>query len=305
MTQTPFTISGCAVSPCDNPNHYVVITPVRNEEQYIESTIASMVSQEIKPCEWIIVDDGSSDGTGQIIDRYAQQYPWIKPLHRPDRGFRHAGTGVMEAFQEGYKALTCKIWQYIVKMDGDLQFERSYFRQCFAHFTENSHLGIGGGYIYYQKNGVAYREKNPLFHVRGATKIYRRKCWEAIEPLLCSPGWDTVDEVKANMLGWETRSFPDVKLLHLRHTGTADGIWKNRIKGGTIRYIIGYHPLFLITKSIRMLFQKPYIFGSLAFLYGYMNSYFRNVPRVVDDSFIRYLRSQQLKKLLGQNSIWN
>lgn len=303
--KTPPSSSAFSCTADDDQHHYVVITPVRNEEKYIEATIASMAYQEIRPCEWIIVNDGSSDNTGPIIDEAAGRLSWIKPIHRGDRGFRHAGTGVMESFREGYEALTCHAWNYIVKMDGDLKFDSRYFRQCFAHFDENPRLGIGGGMICHEENGVTrVDDKNPLFHVRGATKIYRKKCWQDIAPLLCSPGWDTVDEVKANMLGWETKSFTDLQLLHLRHTGAADGTWRHLIKSGTVRYVSGYHPLFVLAKAVRMLPQKPYLLASLAFLYGYIGCFFRNVQRVTDPAFISYARSQQLKRLTGQESIW-
>ncbi|MGB7073225.1 MAG: glycosyltransferase family A protein, partial [Candidatus Sulfotelmatobacter sp.] len=157
---------------------YVIVTPIRDEERFIEATIASVQGQTLRPAQWVIVDDGSTDGTAEIIDRYAAQVPWIRVVHRVNRGFRKAGGGVMEAFYDGYNALDCDNWDFIVKLDGDLSLSKDYFERCFEHFERDPKLGIGGGDIYHELGGVQKLEANPKFHVRGATKIYRRACWE-------------------------------------------------------------------------------------------------------------------------------
>ena len=117
---------------------YVVITPVRNEEEYIDFTLQSMTAQTIVPLEWIIVNDGSTDRTAEIIDSYAALMPWIKHAQRKDRGFRKSGGGVIEAFYDGYEVLSKDEWHYIVKLDGDLSFKRDYFEKCFERFIENN-----------------------------------------------------------------------------------------------------------------------------------------------------------------------
>jgi len=284
--------------------HYVVITPARDESLYIEKTIESVASQTIKPVEWVIVNDGSTDDTGKIIDRYSNQYPWIHTIHRENRGFRKSGGGVIEAFYDGYNSLKSKDWDYVAKLDGDLSFGGDYFEKCFEYFKGNSKLGIAGGMVYHVINGVDKLEKNPSFHVRGATKIYKKECWDAIGGLIKSPGWDTLDEVKANMLGWETKSFPDLKLIHHRYTGNADGIWRNSVKNGTADYISGYHPLFMFLKCTKRFFQKPYIIGSAGHFYGFLAGYIRNMPQVNDSRLINYLRRQQINRLFFRESIW-
>ena len=175
---------------------YVIITPARDEEQHIEATIESVIGQTLRPAEWVIVDDGSTDRTSEILDQYAAQFPWIRLVHRPNRGFRKSGGGVVEAFYEGYDSLQCDAWDFIVKLDGDLSFSPDYFQRCFEHFREQPRLGIGGGDIYHDLDGELRLEANPKFHIRGATKIYRRPCWEDIGGLWPGPGWDTIDEVK-------------------------------------------------------------------------------------------------------------
>jgi glycosyltransferase involved in cell wall biosynthesis len=283
---------------------YVVVTPVRDEEKHVEATIKSVACQTIPPYEWVIVDDGSTDSTGKIIDQYAAQYPWIQVVHRPNRGYRKAGGGVMEAFYAGYNALRYADWEFIVKLDGDLTFSPDYFEKCFQHFSTQPLLGIGGGDICHSLSGKLKLEANPRFHVRGATKIYRKGCWDAIGGLWMAPGWDTIDEVKANMMGWKTYSFPELRLLHHRFTGSAEGLLRDRVKHGLACYISGYHPLFVAAKCVSRLVQKPYLIGAAAILYGFLRGYVTRAPRVSDTRMIDYLRTQQLRCLVGMETIW-
>lgn len=283
---------------------YIIITPVRDEEKYVRSTIESVICQTIRPVEWVIVDDGSADRTGDIIDHYAAQFPWIHAVHRPNRGFRKSGGGVVEAFYDGYNALRSDDWDFIAKLDGDLTLAPDYFEKCFAHFQCERRLGIGGGDIYHNVGGKLILEANPRFHVRGATKIYRRACWEAIGGLWLAAGWDTIDEVKANMLGWTTGSFRELHLVHHRFTGSADGLVPDRIKHGLACYVSGYHPLFVAASCLRRLVQKPYVVGSLAVLVGFLKGYLGAIPRVNDSQLISYIRAQQLRRLCGLETIW-
>lgn len=283
---------------------YVIITPVRDEEQHIEHTIASVLSQSVLPAEWVIVDDGSTDRTAEILDRYAAQLPWMRVIHRPNRGYRKAGGGVVEAFYAGHNSIQCGNWEFIVKLDGDLGFSPDYFQRCFEHFSKQPRLGIGGGEIYHRVGGTLQLESTPSFHVRGATKIYKRACWEAIGGLWHGPGWDTIDEVKANMLGWKTGSFSDLRLIHRRLTGSADGLFRDRMKYGLVCFTCGYHPLFVLARCMYRTVRKPYIIGSLAILVGFLKGYFTRTPHVNDESLIRYVRSQQLRRLCGLETIW-
>jgi poly-beta-1,6-N-acetyl-D-glucosamine synthase len=283
---------------------YVIISPVRDEEKYIEATIECVRRQTILPLEWVIVDDGSTDRTGEILDRVAAQFPWIRIIHRANRGFRKSGGGVMEAFYDGYKTLQCKDWDFIVKLDGDLSFAPEYFEKCFQYFDRDSQLGIGGGEIHHDVAGQMKVEANPRFHVRGATKIYKRACWEAIGGLWPAPGWDTIDEVKANMLGWKTYAFADLPLSHHRFTGSEEGLLRDRIKHGVACYISGYHPLYVAASCLSRLTQKPYVLGSLGIMYGFLKAHFTRPARLEDRSYLAYIRGQQLRRLCGMQTIW-
>jgi poly-beta-1,6-N-acetyl-D-glucosamine synthase len=282
--------------------NYVVITPVRDEKEHLASTIESMLRQTALPREWVIVDDGSTDGTAKILDDCAARYPWITAVHRPDRGFRKSGGGVVEAFYHGYGALSLNEWDFIVKFDGDLSFEPTYFEACLGEFDQDSKLGIGGGIICYVENGRKVFENTPSFHVRGATKIYRRACWDGIGGLIHAPGWDTFDEVKANSLGWTTKSFPGLHLVHQRVTGAADGHWRTSAKYGRANYICGYHPLFMMAKCIARVPQRPFLIGAIGLLYGFCSGYLTNVKQVDDWRTIAYLRRQQMRRLFGRDT---
>ncbi len=292
------------VSRMNSRARYVLVTPVRNEEAYLPLTIDSVVRQTVPPVEWVIVNDGSKDGTAQIIEDAARKYPWIRAVHRKDRGYRKWGAGIIEAFYDGFHALTCQDWEFMSKIDGDLSFEPDYFERAFQKFSESPRLGIGGGFLYHVDKGEKILEPHPAFHVRGGAKIYRRACWDAIGGLWVGPGSDTVDEVKANMLGWASMSFMDLQIQHHRWTGAAYGRWGGIVKNGKTDYVSGYHPLFVLAKAGVRIFRRPYFVGSLALVYGYLAAYLKKMPRVDDDALIQYLRRQQLAKLAGRETIW-
>jgi poly-beta-1,6-N-acetyl-D-glucosamine synthase len=287
------------------PN-YIIITPVRDEARHIEITLKSVIHQTVKPILWVIVNDGSTDATGEILEKYASQYNWIKVVHRENRGHRAAGSGVIAAFNTGYTGIVIKNWDFIVKLDGDLSFDPDYFEECFSRFAADKMLGIAGGTVFNRRKGelVVDSVGDPLFHVRGATKIYRRGCWEKINPLIQAPGWDTIDEVTANCYGWSTRTFPDIKLVQQKPTGGADGHWRNWFKNGLANYVTGYHPVFMLGKCAKRFFEKPVLIISAALFLGFCSGYLHRMPRVQDPAVIRYLRKQQIQHLLGRPSIY-
>jgi len=286
---------------------YIVITPVRNEAEHVRRTIDSMARQSILPVRWVIVDDGSSDNTPAILERARTQHPWIVVVRRRDRGFRKSGGGVIEAFYEGYALVEHREWDFLVKLDGDLSFSADYFERCFAEFQANSQLGIGGGTVCILQDGHPRVEvrNDPVFHVRGATKIYRRACWNQIAPLVSAPGWDTIDEVKANMHGWRTRTFRNLPVVQHKPTGSADGAWLNWFKNGVANYVTGYHPLYMVAKCVKRAFSNPPLVSGLALGAGFCSGYIHRVPRVPDAGAIRYLRRQQLRRLLLQRSLYD
>ncbi len=265
-----------------------------------------MARQAVPPEKWIVVDDGSTDDSPQIVQEAARNHPWIQLVRRVDRGYRKSGAGVVEALQQGLAELNFDDWDFLVKLDGDLEFEADYFAKVMLAFEADPRLGITGGDICHFEGDRIVLEclKDPHFHVRGATKIYRRQCWEAIGGLAPVTGWDTLDEVKANMLGWKTYRLPALRLIHLKPTGAADGSWKNAFKNGRGSFICGYHPLFLLGRCARSLLRNIVPVESAGLFAGYFSSYFAGVHRINDPDLIRYLRQQQLRSILGRPSLW-
>lgn len=286
---------------------YAVVTPVRDEVDHVQATLASVTRQTWPPLAWIIVDDGSTDGTAALLERLAAPHPWITIVQRPNRGFRANGGGVMDAFYTGFAHVEQLPWDFIVKLDADLSFAPDYFESCFGRFADDPKLGIGGGVICWQSSdGTKHvEEKNdPAFHVRGATKIYRRECWAQIAPLMRAPGWDTLDEVRANYCGWSTRTFFDLPLVQHKATGSADGSWRNAFKNGKANYMTGYHPLFMLAKCAKRLLRKPYLVEAAGVGAGYLSGYLKRMPLQADADTIRYLRRQQWRKLTLRPSIY-
>lgn len=285
---------------------YVVITPARDEAAHIQRTVASMAAQTLLPAQWIVVDDGSTDGTSALLDACAADHPWMTVVHRGDRGHRASGGGVVDAFYAGYARLRDVDWAYLVKLDADLSFEPDYFERCLRFFELDPTLGVGGGTVCRIENGKVVIDSagDPPFHVRGATKIYRRDCWEQIGPLARAPGWDTIDEVKANFHGWTSRTFDTPRVIQHKPTGSADGPWRNAFKNGLANYMAGYHPLFMLAKCVRRSMRRPVLLESTALLAGYCSGYVKRLPRGVNRDAIHYLREQQMRRLLQRPSIY-
>jgi glycosyltransferase involved in cell wall biosynthesis len=284
---------------------YVVVTPARDEEEHLELLAKTIEAQTWRPTEWIIVDDGSTDRTGAIADGLAADHDWIVVVHRADRGQRVPGGGVVETVLAGLDACTVEDWDYLVKLDADLELEPDYFERCLRRMELDERWGITGGQVHDRlADGSIVVEGHPTFHVRGATKIYRRATWDAIGGLVVAKGWDTLDEVKSNQLGWRTTTFSDIPIIQQRETGRRAGWWKDWSKNGRAAWFCGYHPLFVLARCARVATMQPYGLKGLALLSGYVDAVVRRRPRVDDTDLRRYTRTQQLRRLLGRESIW-
>jgi len=281
---------------------YIIVTPVKNEEKFIGQTINSVINQTIKPQRWIIVNDGSTDKTGQIIQQFATQFTWIQEIENEKSLTRKMGG--QAALMHGLRLVKVDDYDYFIRMDGDVTFDPHFFRSIFKKFEANPKLGIASGVCFVNQNDEMVEEKHPRFHTRGPLKVYRAECFKAIGGLDPEEGWDTIDEVKANMLGWQTRSFPEFKIHHLRKTQTASGLLRGYRNVGQVAYYTGYHPIFMLIRAIKNMFARPYLIGGVNMLIAFCQGYYKKLPRVNDKKFITYLRKQQINKLLGKNTIW-
>ncbi len=272
---------------------YVIISPVRNEEEYVGKTIDSVIKQTILPVEWIMVNDGSSDKTAEIITRYMLQYPWIKLINLKDRGFYYPGTGVVHVFQKGLEQVLTNNWDFLVKLDCDLEFRNDYFEQIFAEFIINPRLGIASGCTYKPVKGDLVRESAQPDHPCGASKVYRKDCWKEIGGLLPVPGWDLADILKARMLKWDTRCFFELKLTHFRPGGSRrKGLVKPKFLQGRFEYRHGYSFFYTFLKASKNIFSKPVVIGSIGKVAGYIWAFASRDPYLFDPEMRKFLRSK-------------
>lgn len=284
---------------------YIIISPVRNEEKYIEKAFLSVISQTVKPVEWIIINDGSTDTTKEIIETYLNKFRWIKLINRPDKGHR-AGAGPAEAFNEGLHYIKSD-YDYLVNLDGDVSFEPQYFEKLFIEFEKYPKLGIASGKSYYLENGkpLLYRCANTS--TMGPSKVYRKECFMDIgDKLANNICWDMIDDIKAQMKGWQTRSINSIKFIHYKRIGFKQGnTIKTQIKAGQILYSFGYHPLYMIGKSLYRIIDKPYVIGSLAMLWGYLLSLLKREQQIEDKEMMRFLQARQIEILTFKNIFKN
>ncbi len=278
---------------------YVLVTPARNEEAYIEKTIQSVVSQTILPQKWVIVSDGSTDKTDQIVEEYESKYDFIEFVKAENTVKRNFGSKV-NAFNGGFNKIGDIHYEFIGNLDADVSFESSYFENILNEFDKNAELGLAGGVICELISGKYITQSISLNSVAGAVQLFRRKCYEDIGgyvPLKVG-GIDSAAEIMARMKGWAVRTFTEFSVLHHRRVGTVkSNFFKSRFQKGVINYSLGYHPLFQVVISIYRLIGKPYIVQGLFVFLGYFWAMLRKYDRPVSDEFIKFLRYEQLKRI--------
>lgn len=274
---------------------YIVISAVKNEERYIPETLSSMAAQTIKPAEWIIVNDGSTDGTAAAIRRYAPKNHWIRLLSL-EESRRARGGHLVRLFYLGLADIRTKDFDFIVKLDGDLSFEPTFFERVLDHMQEVPELGITSGVSYICSGGRLVEEKSSRGHTLGACKIYRKRCFDDIGGLVPAMGWDGIDEIKARMKGWKAEPMPGLRVIHLRPEGKANGTFSSGKERGRGSYFMGYHPLFFAFRAARCMAKSP--LDGLGMVTGFIESMIKGGTRIEDPEFIRFVRKNQLRKLL-------
>lgn len=279
---------------------YVLVTTARNEEAYIEQTIQSVIAQTVLPAKWVIVSDSSIDRTDEIIQRYASQCGFIEYARlesNPKRNFASMAYG-QRAGVEKLGDVECG---FVGMLDADISLQPDYYERILAEFARNPNLGIAGGLLYDLRHGRWVRQKVTVsLNVSGPVQMFRRQCYEDIGGVIpiAKGGVDAVAEVMARMHGWDVRSFRDLPVLHYRPTGTQGrSLYRVHFLRGSSEYLMGYHPLFLMAKSLRRVSERPYLIGSMLRLCGYGWSWWHREKRGVSDEFVRYLRREQMQRL--------
>ena len=278
---------------------YVVITPARNEAKFIELTLQSVVAQTVRPAKWVIVSDGSTDGTDDIVSKYAAENPWIELLRMPERQERHFAGKVL-AFNAGYARLKDVPYQAICSLDADISFEKDYFEFLLGKLADDPALGlVGTPFLDLQKATYDYRFVS-IEHVSGACQVFRRECFEEIGGYVPVKGGgiDHIAVITARMKGWKTRSFSEKSCTHHRDMGTAQrSSVMARFKFGMQDYALGGHPLWEIFRTFYQTTQRPMIIGGLMVGSGYFWAMLKRAPRPVSDELIAFRREEQMRRL--------
>lgn len=280
--------------------HYVLVTPVRDEALLLPRTIASVVAQTVLPDEWIIVSDGSTDGTDEIIREAAAKFPWIRLLAlapRPGRSF----AAVVHNTEKGIRHLETKDHAFLGLLDADVEFQPDYFEQLIARFDSEPDLGLAGGVVI--DVGLP-RDRFPInrIDVPGAVQFFRRECLERIGGLIPIPegGWDMMTCAMARMNGYKTRLVTELVVDHLKPRNISEGgEIRRKWQLGVRDYASGYHPLFEVVKCISRLRNPPFVIGAVAWWIGYCTAVLQQRPRIVDASVVAYVRHEQMSRVRG------
>jgi poly-beta-1,6-N-acetyl-D-glucosamine synthase len=282
-----------------NPSRrYLLVSPCRDEAQYLRRTLDSVAAQSVQPALWVVVDDGSTDETPAILQDYVKRLPYLRVVKRNDRGRRQVGPGVIEAFYAGLETVCLEDFEYICKLDMDLDLPTRYFELLMERMESNPRIGTTSGkpwFVHPQRGTLVPEICGDEMSV-GMTKFYRVACFKEIGGFVRQVMWDGIDCHRCRMLGWiaESRDLDPIRFIHLRPQGASQkGIWTGRVRAGFGQYFMGTSPFYYVAVAIYRLPAHPAVIGSMAMLWGYFSSWFKALPRYNDPEFRRFLRSYQ------------
>jgi len=276
-----------------------IVSPVRDEERTLARTLACVRAQTLPPVQWVVVDDGSTDATPRLLAEAAREIPWMRVVKRHDRGRRKVGGGVVEAFEAGLAAIDVP-YDFIVKLDADLEFSPRYLERIMHYFREDPSLAAASGKVFRPEPGGLVEEYMIDEMVAGQFKLYRREAFEAIGGFVREVMWDGIDFHRARMHGYRTRSLPDpeLRIVHLRLMGSSEGnIFHGRMRHGRGQWFMGSAWPYVLASSVFRFREKPYVIGGLLMFAGYLAAALRGAPRYDDAAFRRELRRWQFERL--------
>lgn len=286
---------------CIVPMKYVIITPAKDEASRIENMIRSVIAQSHLPERWIIVDDGSTDNTSFIVEKYCNQYEWIRLVYNNTTSEERAeGSKIVRAFYAGFAVVSEINYDFVVKLDADLELPGHYFEEVAKTFAGDPLVGLCGGYCMIEKNNIYQNEVESSYHLRGALKAYRAECFNAIGGIKPVLGWDGLDEMSAMHLGWKVKIL-DIGVKQLRPTRKEYNKFALYFNSGKSHYFRG-HSLFLtIVRTITRIVLKPYGIAALVYFSGYLSALLRREKKYVDKDLARFTNKFHLNRLLLRN----
>lgn len=282
---------------------FVIITPAKNEEKYIERTILSVVGQSKIPDEWIIVDDSSTDLTYEICCSYASKFDWIKPVKKTSGSVsRGYGQKILDVFYFGYSKITINQFDFFTLLDADIQLPSHYFEEVINCFARNPKVGLCGGKLSNLIDGKLIYEPTHPEHIRGAFKTYRKKCFDEIGGFKNVWNWDGLDDMEVMYHGWKIKTL-NLEITHLKPTGSNYNMKIERYNSGLEMYLTRYGLDWIFLKFLQNTLKRPYLIGSLYFLKGYLDGLFYRKPRVVDKDLGRFIRKKKRTQLFSKKLI--
>lgn len=278
---------------------YALITPARNEEEHIEKTIMSVISQSVLPGKWIIVSDGSTDGTDDIVKKYARDHTWIDVVRMPEIRERSFAAKV-DCFNAGYERLKRQDYDIIGNLDADVSFGNDFFEYLVTKFDHDPALGVAGA-AFREGNGIAYDYSyTNIEHVSGQCQLFRKQCFEEIggyRPIRFG-GIDWTAVTTARMKGWRTRTFTGRVFVHHRAMGTGQsGMLGACFRQGIKDYYLGNHPLWQVFRSAYQMVKRPYVIKGLFILSGYSCALVSREKRPIPEDLVRFTRNEQMSRL--------
>ena len=282
---------------------YVIISPCRDEAAYMRRTLESVAAQSVPPSLWIVVDDGSTDETPSILQEFAARLPYMRIVKRDDRGDRSVGPGVVEAFNAGLETINLTDFDYLCKLDMDLELPVRYFELLMQRMESNPRIGTTSGrpWMVHPRSGILVPEICSDEMSVGMSKFYRVACFEQTAGFVQEVMWDGIDCHRARMLGWIAESLDTeaTRFVHLRPQCTShNGLWAGKARTGFGQYYMGTSPLYYLAVALYRLPAFPAVVGSAAMIWGYARSWFAGLPRYDDAEFRRFLRTYQHSCLL-------
>ncbi len=280
---------------------YAIISPCRDEAEFLQTTIDAIAAQTTPPTLWLVVDDGSTDATPEILARAAERLPFLRVLRRQDRGARAVGPGVVEAFYAGLETIDLDDYDYVCKLDGDLDLPPRYFERAFERFEADPWLGNLSGKVFLREHGKLIAERVGDENAVGMIKLYRVACFRDIGGFVRQVSWDGIDGHMCRMRGWIASSVHDEEMnfVHLRLMGSSqDSIWAGRLRWGRGKYFMGSAPYYVAAVAAYRMIERPFILGGLCIFWGYVRAWWRGDRRHDDREYRRYMRRYELQSLL-------
>ena len=280
---------------------YLLVSPCRDEADYLQITLDTVAAQSVQPAKWVIVDDGSTDATPEILAKAAAKYPFIQVVRRDNRGHRSVGPGVIDAFYHGLSQVRMEDYDYVCKFDCDLEMPPRYFERTMELFEQDAWLGTLSGKLHLRFGGREVKERTGDENSVGPVKFYRVDCFKAIGGFVREVCWDGIDGHMCRLMGWVARSLddPELRIIHLRQMGSSHiSLWNGRKRWGRGKYFMGSAPMYVAAAAVYRMAERPYLISGLGILWGYLQARREKAPQIEDQRYLSFLRRFERESLL-------